>query len=269
MPEGPEVKTITSELNKTFKNNILKKIEITGGRYKEGIELYNIFEVLTDTEKTIKEINCKGKFIWFQFNSNWSLWCTLGMSGGFTLDHSKHCDVKFITNTKPFWFRDQRHFGTLKLCNQPKSLEKKLKSLGPDILSDTKLESKHFLDIIKKYPNKTLTKILMDQSKISGIGNYLKAEILYLSKISPFRKIKDILDTELDLVFKYSKDISKKSFKAGGASIRNYSDINNVDGKFVFEFKVYNRKLDDNMYTVVKSKTDDGRTTHWVPEIQK
>ena len=269
MPEGPEVKTITNDLNNMLKNAVLEKIEITGGRYKDGIDKYDDFIKLNNQERKIKNINCKGKFIWFQFDSNWSLWCTLGMSGGFTLEHSKHCDLKFNTNKGNVWFRDQRHFGTIKFCDNNKELLKKLSSLGPDILSDDNFDSKKFLEIIKKYPDKTLPKILMDQSKISGIGNYLKSEILYYAKISPLRKIKDISDEELDYVFKFSKEISLKSYKSGGATIRNYSDINNIDGKFVFEFKVYNRKLDDNMYTVIKTKTDDGRTTHWVPEIQK
>jgi len=269
MPEGPEVKTITNDLNNMLKNSILERIEIVGGRYKNGIDKYDDFSKKIPEERTIQKVNCKGKFIWFEFNSNWSLWCTLGMSGGFTLEYSKHCDLKFVTTKGNIWFRDQRHFGTIKFCNEPKNLEKKLISIGPDILSDLNFTLKQFLDIIKKYPDKTLPKILMDQSKISGIGNYLKSEILYYSKISPFRKIKNISNKELEIVFKYSKEISLKSYKSGGATIRNYSDINNVDGKFIFEFKVYSKKVDDNMYNIIKSKTDDGRTTHWVPEIQK
>ena len=44
----------------------------------------------------------------------------------------------------------------------------------------------------KKHEQKTLTKFLMDQKNISGVGNYIKAEALYEAKISPYRKIIEI-----------------------------------------------------------------------------
>jgi formamidopyrimidine-DNA glycosylase len=46
---------------------------------------------------------------------------------------------------------------------------------------------------------------LLDQKVISGICNYLRADILYLSKINPFRKVKDITEKELKIIFKNSK----------------------------------------------------------------
>ena len=49
----------------------------------------------------------------------------------------------------------------------------------------------------KRVSEKTLPEVLMNQKKISGVGNYLKSEILYASKISPYRLIKDLTDSEI------------------------------------------------------------------------
>lgn len=275
MPEGPEVKTISNNLNDFFKHSILLKLNITGGRYKKkNIELLNEFFNLKENQRKITNINCKGKFIWFQFSDiNWSLWITLGMAGGFVKSCEKNCDIEFISNNGNLWFKDQRHFGTLKFCNQKEKLNKKISSLGPDILSNNNdFSIEEFIKILRKYNEKTLPKILMDQSKISGIGNYLKSEILYKAKLSPFKKIKDISNEELYDLFKISKKIANDSLKAGGASTKKYSNLkNNYENseKIIFKFNVYNRIYDDNNYKIVKSKTDDGRMTHWVPEIQK
>ena len=45
----------------------------------------------------------------------------------------------------------------------------------------------------------------MNQKIISGIGNYLRADILYLSKINPFRIINKLTDKEIEIIFNNSK----------------------------------------------------------------
>lgn len=270
MPEGPEVKVITRELNKILKENHVLEIIVQGGRYKQkDIEKYQEFINLPLEDKKIISVNCKGKFIWFQFPNQWSLWCTLGMSGGWRTSDCKHCDVKLVTDQQPVWFQDQRHFGTLKFCDSTSQLQKKLASLGPDLLSDDTITLEQFTSKIQKYKNQTLPKVLMNQSIFSGIGNYLKSEILYATKISPFRKIQDITNLEFKELFDNINKIIQDSYKAGGASIRNYSDLYQNNGKYTFSFQVYNKKEDVNGNTVKKEMTSDDRTTHWVPQIQK
>lgn len=268
MPEGPEVKTITDELEKLLNNKILVSMEILGGRYKNKTpENFELFQQSLPLK--INKVNCKGKFIWFQLDDNWSIWNTLGMSGGWKTEPIKHSDVKISVDDLDLWFTDQRHFGTFKFCNNPIELQKKLQSIGPDLLSDDTYTLDQFISKIKKYKQHALPKILMEQTIFSGIGNYLKAEVLYASKISPLRKIEDISDLELETLFQNIKKIIKSSYLAKGATIRNYSDLSNNSGGYSFEFKVYNRVTDDFGNHVVKTQTNDKRTTHWVTEIQK
>lgn len=270
MPEGPEVKTITDELNNLLINKQFMTFEILGGRYKNKYpENFELFQKSLPLK--INKINCKGKFIWFDLDNDWSIWNTLGMSGGWHIHGHKpikHSDIKIMVDNLELWFTDQRHFGTFKFCNDKDKLEKKLASIGPDLLSDDSYTKDQFINKIKKYKNHALPKILMEQKIFSGIGNYLKAEILYASKISPLRKIEFISDAELEVLFDNIKKIIKNSYLAKGATIRNYSDLSNNSGSYSFEFEVYNRKTDKNGFSVIKTETNDKRTTHWVKEIQ-
>ena len=69
MPEGPEVKTITDELDKLLNNKILVSMEILGGRYKnKTLENFELFQQSLPLK--INKVNCKGKFIWFQLDDN-------------------------------------------------------------------------------------------------------------------------------------------------------------------------------------------------------
>ncbi len=279
MPEGPEVKIISSQLHKILKNQVLKNIIINGGRYsKKAPDNFINFKETLDTK--IKSVNCKGKFIWFEFDNGWYLWNTLGMTGGWKVNKSKHCHITFVYGTElnEIYFDDMRNFGTLKFSNNKKDLEKKLNSLGVDIFSKEFTEEK-FRDIIKnkkyhykksKSENKeprNLPWLLMNQSVFSGIGNYLKSEILYESKISPFRNIIDLSDEDIKVLYKNTLKISQEAFKSGGTSVRDYSDLENKKGEYTFVLKVYAQKKDP-LGNSVKKVEQDKRTTHWVPEVQ-
>ena len=55
---------------------------------------------------------------------------TLGMSGIWTYQKEKHCDIEIIyleNNKEKVYFKDVRHFGTIKFLLDKKSLDKKLK----------------------------------------------------------------------------------------------------------------------------------------------
>ena len=108
----------------------------------------------------------------------------------------------------------------------------------------------------------------MNQKLFCGVGNYLKAEILYACKISPHRKVENLNDIDMQNIYKYTKEISKNSFENGGASVRDYSNLDDKDGEYTSMLKVYGQKKDPLGNTVKREQTSDKRTTHWVPEIQ-
>ena len=97
MPEGPEVKTTTDFLNK-FAGKQLSGFTVLSGRYlkkEEGIPNMGNTVVLP---ATLKSVNCKGKFIYFNFsydkdNKNYYLFSTLGMTGMWTTEKNKAFQV--------------------------------------------------------------------------------------------------------------------------------------------------------------------------------
>ena len=67
---------------------------------------------------------------------------------------------------------------------------------------------------MRQHNNKNITKALMDQSIFAGIGNYIKAESLWLSKINPLKDVKQISDCELHLLCSSIKSIMTNSFNS-------------------------------------------------------
>ena len=270
MPEGPEVKRNVDYLNSVLQGTRILDVQINSGRYVKhgpfkGYDLLDneLFPLI------VEEVCCKGKFIYFKFNTGSSLWSTLGMSGMWQRKKNKHTRVT-LTNHKgqSVHSNDVRNFVTLKYVRCFHELEKKLKSLGPDVLSEPGIDPGLFRRRFLKKPDKTITECLMNQSVISGVGNYLKSEILYACQLSPHRLCKDITSEEYGRLYEACFWLPRLSYKMGGATLATYRDADGKTGEFSRRFAVYNQKKDPAGRTVVKEVTKDKRMTHWVPEVQ-
>ena len=125
-------------------------------------------------------------------------------------------------------------------------------------------------------------KWLMNQSKISGVGNIYKSESLFLAGIAPHRTMGSLDGEELEKLYHAICQVLSASYESGGATIRNYSDLYNNHGKYtrfasnpteIVEARgghvmVYNQKTDIYGHPVERIKLDDGRTTFWSPAVQ-
>ena len=281
MPEGPEVKVIIDGLNAVLKNKYLLDIELTStGRYrKKAPNGFNDFEsfVIKKNPK-IEKIQCKGKFIYFIINNGWYIFNQLGMSGMWSHQPQKHtCLILTYTKISPtkrqitsnpnqlhkLYFIDQRHFGLFEFTSKKSILNQKLNALGPDILNEP-VSINIFIQRITQHPNKNICKVLMDQKIISGIGNYLKSEILYEAHIHPITNINKLSSLNLKNLYKASRRLIKASYLAQGNSLRHYKNVESIKGTFEFKLKVYGRKKDPNGNQVKRILTPDNRNTYFV-----
>jgi len=118
----------------------------------------------------------------------------------------------------------------------------------------------------KRIQNKQICDYLLDQKRISGIGNYLRSEILYRSRIRPDRSLKNLSDEELELLRIESIKTVRESYDSHGLTIRSYSDLYGNKGTFICQ--VYNRTEDPYGNPIRTDTFKDGRTIHWVPSLQ-
>jgi DNA-formamidopyrimidine glycosylase len=288
MPEGPEVAVITKGLSDLLVGKAVNQICFhSKGRYGKKVP-----DGFTDFEKllpvTIKSIECKGKFIYWEFSNGTYMFNTLGMSGvwiksvdgntAMIINYSNDM-IKNITKSsmedgkckqgKMVYFDDVRHFGTIKFVNSKSYLDAKLKTIGPDMLHDKSMSYNKFNTIIKKQKDKNITVVLMNQKVISGVGNYLKSEILYASRISPYRTCDTLKDVEIRRIYKVIRSKIKESFDLGGMSRRDYRDVNGNVGTFANKLEIYGKEKDKKGNKIINFTSKDNRTTYWVKEIQK
>jgi len=239
---------------------MIKSVKVMSGRYlKKPIENLNSL-----VGKEIQSFDCKGKFIWIDLDDV-IVFNTLGMTGNWSREKSKHSRIEFtFYENDTLYFNDIRNFGTFQVKTRSE-LEKKLKSIGPDMLSNPPDD---FVARLRKYNHKNICEVIMNQKVISGVGNYIKAESLWYSRINPFVLIKDLTDTNLETLKKAIVFVINKSYAEQGATIQSYYTFNGEEGSASQGFVVYGREKDFNGHDVIKSQTLDKRTTHWVKERQ-
>ncbi|XP_066184829.1 endonuclease 8-like 1 [Sylvia atricapilla] len=119
-----------------------------------------------------------------------------GMSGSFRLcpaaELPRHAHLRFLTRESPpraLCFVDPRRFGSWRLgaAWQPER--------GPCVVSEYQAFRENVLkNLDDRAFDKSICEALLNQKYFNGIGNYLRAEILFRLKIPPFEKARTVLE---------------------------------------------------------------------------
>ena len=191
-----------------------------------------------------------------------------------------HLNVEFqILNksgktTGSVFFYDTLSFGTLKGIQSPIELEKKLASIGPDIMNpETTFEIFQKQMSSPSQQDKAIGNVLMNQKIISGIGNYLRADILWYTKISPFKSVKDLSKNQLKSIYKIARILTWADYnREKGIKLKMLSPFNKTPANYKRDFYVYMQNTNIYGNPVIQTPLYEGsqpRTIHWVEKRQK
>jgi formamidopyrimidine-DNA glycosylase len=276
MPEGPEAKFLAEKLSRELHGKTLHSIEILAGRYKTHGPPENFTKFVATFPTKLSKIYTKGKVIIFEFANGWNIISKLGLMGWwYTKDkptwRKEYKNILFHFKdgniSKELTYSDTLSYGTLKFTNDNVKIEKELNKLGVDILDSNITQAKFieaFTSLSNTNKNKPIEDIIIDQHlALCGIGNYLKAETLYAAKISPLRKCSDISQKEYAALYKAVRIVSRRFLYA------LWHDHSRNKETYLNQFRVYRQEYDpyNNPVKIHKSKT--GRSTFWVPSVQK
>ena len=279
MPELPEVEIVRQSLHKKIKKKSIQKVIIRNRNLR--FKIPGDFENFIKNKKIIK-VSRFSKYLIIHFqNENYCL-IHLGMSGtihiidkkktfkftntSFYLSPflpKKHNHAEFVFDNLKVIYNDPRRFGFFEIIKNHQDLEKRFKSMGPEPFSD-KFNLNYVVNYFKQ-KNKDIKSFLLDQRFVSGIGNIYASEILFASKVNPFKKAMRLSKKECLNIISNSKKILKQAIKKGGSSIRDFKDISGNKGTFQKEFRVYQQDGADckrlKCKGVIKKKITSNRST--------
>jgi len=293
MPELPEVETIVRDLNKKVLNRAFIDVWTD---VKKLIKKPSSFEEFKKQirNKKIKKIWRRGKNIIFDLSDNYSLLIHQKLTGHLLLGKWQIGPTGYPGKWQPlsrgpleepvnryihfmFWlsgdlmlaFSDLRKFAKVELwrSDELKNSEE-FKGLGPEPLEKNFTFNK-FKEVLRRAQGK-IKQVLMDQTVIAGIGNIYSDEILWETKIHPFKEIKRLNDEEIKKIYQAMKKILTKAIKLGGESISDFRRPSGEKGYFDSERKVYRREGEKcgRCGTIIKRLKLGGRSAHYCPNCQ-
>lgn len=256
MPELPEVEVVRKSLNQKIKNKEIKKVLVKNKnlRFKVPSDFKNFLK-----NKKVINVNRFSKYLILCLNNKSYCLIHLGMSGTIHLLNLKEKNI--ITNTSFYnspllpnkhnhieiffkdlklIYNDPRRFGFFQILNNDDQLKKRFKHLGPEPFQST-FNLKYLRNFFKG-KEKNIKSFLIDQNFVSGIGNIYASEILFLSKINPFKKAKLLSENDCKKIIFNSRKILLQAIKRGGSSIKNFKNSNGNNGSFQKEFNAYQRE---------------------------
>jgi len=151
----------------------------------------------------------------------------------------KHNHVEIIFENFKIIYNDPRRFGFFQIIKNSSLLKKKFSKLGPEPFN-SKFDQKYVYSYLNK-KEKNIKSFLLDQKFVSGIGNIYASEILFLSKIEPFKKGSLLNKKDCKKIVINSRKVLLKAINKGGSSIRDFKNTFGKKGGFQKEFKVYDR----------------------------
>jgi len=287
MPELPEVETIRLQLKPKIVGKIIKDIEILEkkqfiGRREEvvGKKIVDIirygkvlvFELVNSVTRkptNIKYLNIHlkltGQILYSENLKNPVFKEIIPFTKTNKMPAKTTRIILTFSDCSGLFFNDMRKFGWFKVTEKPE------KPGGIDVLSKEFTVEK-LIELISgnSQPIKIL---LMDQEKITGIGNIYANEALFLAKIHPLRKSKSLSKLETAKLYQMIKKVIEQGLRYRGSSGADeaFVQINGTKGEYQRHFLVYQRekKPCPVCQTPIKRIKQGGRSSFFCPKCQK
>ena len=213
----------------------------------------------------LNNIDTKGKKIIFQFDNHCFI-SSLGMEGHWTWEPEKHTGITIYFEDRVVYYSDSRRFGSFHMIHNS-SYNEIMKDVGPDYLKgEVSLELFTSKITNSRISRKEIVSFMMDQSILSCVGNYIKADSLYLARISPYRTLGTLSQQDIYNLYHSIMYVLNESYRCKGLTIQSYKDPDGNRGSY--NHIIYKRSHTNEGYPVITCTLSDKRTTHWCPSVQ-
>ena len=226
MPEGPETKRMADAISKSL---VGKEIVSHKFFHKELLTLNNKKKI------TVVDAVSKSKAIILRLDDGNSIISHNQLYGKWTfnlpktvLKTNRQLRIELITDKKAvrLWSATD-----ITLFNSDhEDTHPYIQKIGPDVL-DASTTNKSILSRLqnKKYQNRAFGSILLDQSFVAGLGNYLRSEILFFSELNHNQKTSMLDEVQKNKLSNAIKDVSVRAYKQKGKTI-DFMNIGRVFG---------------------------------------
>lgn len=271
MPELPEVHTVVMGLVGPLSGRKIERVRIVrpdivrAGRAELARRL---------TDRVILRIHREGKRILFELDDGSTLVIHLGMSGRLTLEPPSapipphtHVIIRFRECPMELRFRDPRRFGGVWFFGPAADAAgERLGRLGPDALS---VDARTLRPILNR--DRQIKALLLDQQRISGLGNIYVDESLFRAGIHPLTPASRLDGSSTARLARSIRQTLRRAIDSGGSTLMDYRQADGSEGGYQRRMLVYGREDQEcrRCRTMIRRIVVGGRSTHFCPRCQR
>lgn len=274
MPEGPEI---------LYWSVLLKKKLALKYKFNKIISYTDKPIIIPkDWKGEILDVGSKGKLLWLIVSSNdnekkYYMHIHYGITGWLQFEKPLSY-IKFefnllnLKNSKQInlYMEDKRRFSKITIYNEQQHL-KIISKLGVDIFSIN--FTLDYLSNIIKNKNTMIAPLLLKQEIISGIGNYIKNEIMYLGKLKAKIKTSELNDEQIKQLYNNILFVAYSNLVEMLQEINLFKYLDSSKSTFIpkkleipYEYKIYSKEITFDGKKVFKIKVG-GRDSYCIKEL--
>ena len=271
VPELPEVETIRRDLEPLIVGRTIAGVEVDPAT----IHLLAAapVEVLRENlvGRTIISLGRRGKYLLLGLHDGRTLVMHLRMTGRLLWRNSHAPPEQYerarlvLDDGHDLRWSDLRKFGTWRIYDDLAPL---LAKLGPEPI-DAAFTLRQFRAALA---NRTapIKAVLLDQRRMSGLGNIYVDEALFEAGIRPDTPAGGLSPAAQKRLYESSRTVLERGIENRGASFRDYVDGQGNEGRQHMFVKVF-RRTGKPCYTcasLIERSVVGGRSTHYCPKCQ-
>ncbi len=273
MPELPEVECVVRQLRRLITG---KKI-VHARLIRPGLAPENPPRQFASSisNSSVESVGRRGKHILINLSNQRTLITHLRMTGRFSYldefaDDPAHTHAILIFDDgNRLVFDDQRHFGMMMVVRSKNLNEVKcLADLGPEPFSE---------EFTVEYLHRTLGRssrqiklVLLDQTRVVGLGNIYASEALHRSGINPKTPANKISKRRIGPLHREIVAVLKEAIANDAQFDSESGDLDTSYGRYETVSKVYDREGMPclNCGTQIRRITQGARSTYYCPRCQ-
>ena len=217
MPEGPEIRRAADKIEKVLAGKRIEKCQVGLPSLKSAVRVLR--------QQAVDSIETRGKAMLTHFKNGFTIYSHNQLYGvwkvvkrGQMPQTNRQLRLALHTDTHSallYSASDISLWRTEELAEHPF-----LARIGPDIL-DPKLSWRLVMARLqsKAFANCALSSSYLNQAFLAGLGNYLRSEILFCSRLAPDLKPRQLSRKQLGTLSRTTLSVSRRSYDSGGVTL--------------------------------------------------
>ncbi|MBE9179755.1 endonuclease VIII [Oculatella sp. LEGE 06141] len=214
MPEGPEIKRAADEIAAAIAHRPIVEVRFAFDRLKPYEPQF--------ASNLVTAVDPKGKALLIRFNNQLSIYSHNQLYGKWVIrnaysypETTRQLRLAIHTQEKSALLYSASDIEVL--TESEIAVHPFLSRIGPDVLdASVSLNAviQRFQD--KRFYRRSLTALLLDQHFLSGLGNYLRSEVLFVARLHPTLRPVDCDNEAIARLAEAAIAISRRSYETGG-----------------------------------------------------